>query len=188
MPETFDILQELIDGDEMPDVFGLSVAETLSRFFHGSGEPVDEDSLGLSDFQVGYLGDWATRLSIPAAIDFYMVKTGRQDAFSSVPAGQEARSQRTSGPGTGRVNYDRVVTLQQLDALLAGRLAADAADFAGSFQQSATAGMMISTTPEMLKTPSPLTMPKYGSSGGHRRSPPYSWSDWADQDTTTWPP
>lgn len=188
MPETYDTLQDLIDGDEIPDVFGITVAETLSRFFKDSPEPVDEDSLGLTDFQVGYLGDWATRLSIPAAIDFYMVKTGRQDSFSGVPANQDARSQRTSGPGTGRVNYDRVRTLQELDTMLALRIAASEAAFTGSFGQMATAGIMISTTPAMLKTPSPLTMPKYGAKSLYARSPPYAWSDWANQDTTEWPP
>lgn len=187
MPETYDILQGLINDSKYPDIFGIAVAETLSRFFPTTSED-GEDSLGLTDFQVGFLGDWSTRLSIPAAIDFYMVKTGRSDAFSSVAVDQDARSQRTSGPGTGRQNYDRVAALQQLDDRLAARIAANADDFSGSFQQMATAGIMISTTPDMLKTPSPLTMPRYGESPSHTRNPPYSWPDWPDQDTTEWPP
>jgi len=158
LPETAATIQSA--SSWWDDAVTANVADTLSRVFPHNPQPVVEADLGLTPFQESYLADLVTRLMIPPAIDYYMVRTGRQDSIQGVPAGQDARSQRTSGPGTGRSNYARVAALKDLDQMLAARLAADLAEFEDSFGgDSNPAGLMISTWGQPLLSRDPLTMP-----------------------------
>jgi len=157
IPETLKILSDQTDWSD--DTVDAKIDAVLSETFPDVPQPVDEGDLGLTDFQERYLGDAATLLICDAAIDYFMVRTGRLDSIQGVPAGQSARSQRTSGPGTGRQNYDRVQALKDLGTRLLARLTADAQKFLTSFPSAATgtfaAGMMISTFDAPFKTLDP---------------------------------
>lgn len=123
--ETYDKLTDTSGydgGNEKIDAVGLKIKATLDRF--GVTEAA------MNDFGKSYLGDHATRLLIPLAIDFYMVNTRRVDNAS-----------RPSGltPIGGEVgqNYDRVAALRSIDEMLASRLTADLPLFEASLGQSA---------------------------------------------------
>jgi hypothetical protein len=184
MPETIKLLEAA--SDDYADIVDSKVSAALSEIFPDLPQPVDEGSLNLTPFQERYIGDYATRFVIDAATDYYMVRTGRTDSIVGVPASQDARSQRTSGPGTGRLNYDRVAALNALDARLAARLSADSARFETSFKtgtQDLSAGIMISTMGVEPRTLDPALMPRINQSMWFR-NPPFSWSDSTDRD---WP-
>lgn len=76
----------------------------------------------LPEFAKAYLGDMLTRRLIPTAIDYYQAKTRRVDSMGR-PSGV------TPLGGESSQNYDRVKAMQDLDKLLAGRLAANEDDF-----------------------------------------------------------
>jgi hypothetical protein len=182
-PETYRVLTEKYDGkDGSEDVVGNKISVTMSLFF-----PEGKDEKELNEFQRGYLADYATRLIIRPAIDFYGVRTGMSDDIEPRTA-SHSLSQR--GPGTGRRNYDRIRMLADLDASLAASLAANEDAFMGSIVPagSTVAGIMISSTPGQLKSLDPQLMPSPASKHGVPRIPPWSWSEWVLQDVTEWPP
>ena len=145
--ETYNKLTDAANYDESqekPDAVGLKINATLSRF-----GLVETD---LNDFQKSYLGDFATRLLIPLAIDYYMVNTRRVDNAS-----------RPSGitPMGGEVgqNYDRVAALRRIDEILASRLIADLPVFEGALGTSAR--MDVADGDNFL-TIDPMTFPPGG--------------------------
>ena len=145
--ETYDKLTDTAGydgGNEKIDAVGLKIKATLARF--------NLVESGLNDFQLSYLGDFATRLLIPLAIDYYMVKTRRVDNAS-----------RPSGitPMGGEVgqNYDRVAALRRIDEILASRLIADLPVFEGALGTSAR--MDVADGDNFL-TIDPMTFPPGG--------------------------
>jgi hypothetical protein len=182
-PETYLVLTERWDGGELQDVVGQKIDATMSYFF-----PEGQDEDELTDFQRSYVADYATRLAIRPAIDYYMVRTGQSDDLEPRTSSQ-VLSQR--GPGTGRRNYDRIATLRQLDEQLKESLSLQKAQFDASIvpDGTTTSGLMVSTADGEWKTLDPQVFPKAGTGSGRiPRLPPWSWPDWGDQDTTTWPP
>jgi len=156
MPETYNVLtaeaSATMDGQERPDVVGIAISSAMSYFFP-SGDKKETD---LTPFQAQYVGAYATRLVIPAGIDYYMVRTGTSDAFNRgagvTPLGGEQRQ-----------NYNRVQALKDLDAMLEKRLATMEAAFNETLATSGstTAGMMIDSTPDKLLTLDPYkAMPR----------------------------
>lgn len=145
--ETYEKLTDVAEYDDSaanPDAIGLKIRATLSRF-----GLVEE---GLNDFQKSYLADWATRLIIPLAIDYYMVNTRRVDNASR-PSGM------TPMGGEVGQNYDRVAALRRIDEMLASRLIADLPAFEGSLGTSAR--MRVADGDNFL-TIDPLTFPPGG--------------------------
>lgn len=122
--ETYDKLTDVASfdgGNERPDVVGLKISAALARF------GVTESSLDA--FGKSYVGDHVTRLLIPLAIDYYMVKTRRVDNASR-PSGM------TPIGGEVGQNYDRVGALRHIDEMLAARLYADLPVFQGQLGES----------------------------------------------------
>ena len=145
--ETYNKLTDVASydgGNDKIDAVGLKIKATLSRF--------NLDEQDLNDFGKSYLGDYATRLLIPLAIDYYMVNTRRVDNAS-----------RPSGitPMGGEVgqNYDRVAALRRIDEMLASRLIADLPVFEGSL---GTAARMKVADGNDLLTIDPRTFPPGG--------------------------
>jgi hypothetical protein len=140
--ETYDKLTDTADfdgGQERPDVVQLKILAALARF------GVTQD--GLDDFGKSYIGDHVTRLLIPLAIDFYMVKTRRVDNASR-PSGM------TPIGGEVGQNYDRVAALRHIDEMLAARLYADLPVFQGQLGDSPR---MVVGDGDDLKTIDPKT-------------------------------
>lgn len=145
--ETYDKLTDVAGfdgGNERIDAVGLKISATLARFGVAEGD--------LDDFGKSYLGDHATRLLIPLAIDYYMVKTRRVDNASR-PTGL------TPMGGEVGQNYDRVAALRRIDEMLASRLIADLPIFEGSMGQAAR---MDVADGDNLLTIDPMTFPPGG--------------------------
>lgn len=147
--ETYDKLTDTAGfdgGNARPDVVGLKIAASLSRF------SVTEASL--STFGKSYIADHATRLLITVAIDYYMVQTRRIDNAS-----------RPSGisPQGGEVgqNYDRIAALRRIDEILAARLINDYPFFETQLPGGAAPRMAVGDG-NNLRTIDPLTFPPGG--------------------------
>lgn len=155
LPETYTVLtgeaSATMDGQDRPDVVGNAVKAALSYFFPDG----EKDESDLNPFQAAYVGDYATRLVIPAAIDYYMVRTGQSDSFNRpagvVPLGGETRQ-----------NYNRVSALKDLDSMLEKRLAVQEAAFTQSTAGgSSKTGIAIDSVPSDLLTLDPYkAMPR----------------------------
>jgi len=155
MPETFKAVFDdgsVLDVEDGLDLVDFRTGLILDHFWPDGS--MKESSL--TQFQVAYLGDIVTRLVIPAAIDYYGVRTGRSDSTQPGSPGLAA-SQR--GAGTGRQNYDRIQMLKDLDSLIAARLAAQLEGFLSSVGVTPSAGMQISSSKDDLITTDPRIMP-----------------------------
>ncbi len=146
--ETYDKLTDVSGfdgGNERPDVVGLKIQAALSRF----DIDTEED---LTEFAKSYVADHATRLLIPVAIDYYMVKTRRVDNASR-PSGM------TPIGGEIGQNYDRIAALRRIDEILAARLYQDLPIFQNSL---GSAARMVVADGDNLKTIDPGTYPPGG--------------------------
>jgi len=125
IPETFTALtapdEGALDGRTDPAIVTSAVASTLSRL---SLTQAAIDALGdKAEFVSSYIADLVTRICIPAGIDHWQTKTRLQES-TTLPTGM------TPGGGETTTYYDKVNGLLEIDALLAARIAANAAAFA----------------------------------------------------------
>jgi len=185
MPETYKVLLEHYpDPDDNTKVkFVTERTAQVMEYFWPDGSKTEAD---LTAGQLNYVGDIVTRLVIPAAKDYYGVRTGRSDSLNP-QSPNLATSQR--GVGTGRQNYDRLQMLTDLDAMLAQRLARELDNFLLSFGvTTASAGIAISSSKDDLISPDPRFMP-YQTPPYRGRAQTRALMDmrWAI-DATIWPP
>jgi hypothetical protein len=147
LTDTYEDLTSKYDGStgDKPDVVGMKIASAMKYFFP-SDEKVESD---LSAFQAEYIGLWVSRALIPSAISYYLKNA---HLSSSIPAGLNRAT-----PEEVR-QYDKVTALQDLDAMIAARIAILSSAFLSSFDQPKSAGIMISTFNDGFVTVDPLTM------------------------------
>ena len=106
------------DGETGPDVFGIETQRTMAFLFK---DGVAEDDL--SEIAKSYVADTVTLRTIAGLIDFYMVRTRRNDSMGRssgvVPLGGESSN-----------NEDRISALQDQAKRFTNRLNEMALDFA----------------------------------------------------------
>jgi hypothetical protein len=144
-----------LDGkDGRPDVVGMAVKLSVEQLLASGKKEKDVTS----EFAKAFIADVASRRIIITLINYHMERTGRSDSVGPPGRGNPLALNET------RQHYDRVQTLQQLDAMLAARIAANM----GLFQSiigtvvggAPTArGPMISSWGQRLRTQNPLDMP-----------------------------
>jgi hypothetical protein len=157
LPESWRAVYE--DGEwgesGRPDVFVMELARAMSKLFR---DTVIEDDI-TNEFVKGWLGDYIAWRSIPALIDYYMVRTRRNDSMQR-GAGVTPLGGETSD------NYDRVGTLKDQADTIYSRLRADWEEFMSLVGtlirggQQAPRGIAISTMGQGLLTTEPLTFEK----------------------------
>lgn len=142
------------DGkDGRPDLVGAAVKVSVEQMLATGVK--EEDLTG--EFAKSFIGDVASRRVIISLINYHLERTGRSDSIGPPGRGNPLMVNET------RQQYDRVAGLQQIDAMLAARIAATM----GLFQQTvgtqgrATAqrGPMISSYGQRHRTQNPLDMP-----------------------------
>jgi hypothetical protein len=106
------------DGENGPDVFGIETQRTMAFLFKDGVSESD-----LSEIAKSYVADTVTLRTIAGLIDFYMVRTRRNDSMGRssgvVPLGGESSA-----------NEDRIAALQDQAKRMTNRLNEMALDFA----------------------------------------------------------
>jgi len=184
IPETFDALfgdGGVFDKEDDLDIVDLRT-QLILGYFWPDGSKKESD---LTTFQAAYLGDIVTRLVIPAAMDYYGVRTGRVD---STQPGSPGLSSSQRGAGTGRQNYDRIQMLKDVDALIAARLSSQLDAFLGTLEVVRPAGIAVSSSKDDLITVDPrlMTPPTWPY---YRKATARALQDLGQAlDSTIWPP
>lgn len=106
------------DGETGPDVFGIETERAMAFLFK---DGVSEDDL--SEIAKSYVADTVTLRTIAGLIDYYMVRTRRNDSMAR-------GSGVTPLGGESSTNYDRVATLQDQAKRFTSRIADMELDFA----------------------------------------------------------
>lgn len=101
-----------------PDVFGIEIERTMAYLFK---DGVTETQL--SEISKSYVADTVTLRTIAGLIDYYMVRTRRNDSMTRGPG-------VTPLGGESSQNYDRVAILQDQAKRFSARLNEAALDFA----------------------------------------------------------
>lgn len=178
LPETWKVLSadaepalisDVIDV-ETEDLVGDALTRVVDKYWQDrtdADDPIDpayvEAQYGR--FVKGVVADMATRFVIPAAKDYYMVRTRTADSESTTPV--EGVGGDTSS------NYNRVDALTQLDETLRLRIADDLLEFLqliapeGERGTAVPIGPRVSSMGETMRTQDPDSLPRLGKRSGY---------------------